>query len=81
MQKYIYMFFMCRTERNKAHNAFTAKNKRERKASSCQNENTALEAKQVGTSTEIIWSDCRFLHINARTHTHIYIRKERQTEQ
>jgi hypothetical protein len=68
---------MCRTERNKAHNAFTAK-KRERKASSCQNENSALEAKQVGTSTEIIWSDCRFLHINARTHTY---RKERQTEQ
>jgi hypothetical protein len=38
---------MCRTERNKGHNAFTAKNKRrKRKASSCQNENTALEAKQ-----------------------------------
>jgi hypothetical protein len=43
---YILFLFMWRTERNIAHNAFTAKNKRrKRKASSCQNENTALEAK------------------------------------
>jgi hypothetical protein len=30
-----------------------------------------LEAKQGGTSTGIIWSDCRFLHISAHTNTHI----------
>jgi hypothetical protein len=69
---------MCRTEREIKRTTRLPQKRRERKASSCQNENRALEAKQVGTPTEIIWSDGRFLHTDA--HTHIYS-KERQTEQ
>ena len=52
------------------------KRRRKSKASNCQNENSALEAKQASTPTEIIWSYDRFLtYKRERTYS-----KERQTE-